>query len=39
MTLLRRGGHRSIRQGFRELADDIGGMPKLGGVDVPVDSP
>jgi len=32
MNLLRRGGFRSIRQGFRELAYDIKGMLALGGV-------
>lgn len=32
MNLLRRGGYRSIRQGFRELAYDIKGMLTLGGV-------
>jgi hypothetical protein len=32
MNLLRRGGYRSIRQRFRELAYDIQGMPALGGV-------
>ena len=32
MNLLRRGGYRSIRQGFRELAYDIQGMLALGGV-------
>jgi predicted transposase YbfD/YdcC len=32
MNLLRRGGYRSIRQGFRELAYDITGMLALGGV-------
>jgi predicted transposase YbfD/YdcC len=32
MNLLRRGGYRSIRQGFRELAYDIKGMLALGGV-------
>jgi len=32
MNLLRRGGYRSIRQGFRELAYDIPGMLALGGV-------
>lgn len=32
MTLLRRGGYRSIRQVFRELAYDIKGMLALGGV-------
>ena len=31
-NLLRRGGYRSIRQGFRELAYDIQGMLALGGV-------
>ena len=30
MNLLRRGGYRSIRQGFRELAYDIQGMLALG---------
>lgn len=29
---LRRGGYRSIRQGLRELADDIEGMFALGEV-------
>ncbi len=32
MNLLRRGGYRSIRQGFRELAYDIKEMLALGGV-------
>ncbi len=32
MNLLRRGGYRSIRQGYRELAYDIQGMLRLGGV-------
>jgi len=32
MNLLRRGGYRSIRQGFWELAYDIKGMLALGGV-------
>ncbi len=32
MNLLRLGGYRSIRQGFRELAYDIKGMLALGGV-------
>ena len=32
MNLLRRGGYRSIRQGFRELAYDIKAMLALGGV-------
>ena len=32
MNLLRRGGYRSIRRGFRELAYDIKGMLALGGV-------
>lgn len=32
MNLLRQGGYRSIRQGFRELAYDIQGMLALGGV-------
>ena len=32
MNLLRRGGYRSIRQGFRELAYDITEMLALGGV-------
>ena len=32
MNLLRRGGYRSICQGFRELAYDIKGMLALGGV-------
>jgi hypothetical protein len=32
MNLLRRGGYRSIRQGFRELAYYIKGMLALGGV-------
>ncbi|WP_269798983.1 ISAs1 family transposase [Vulcanococcus limneticus] len=32
MNLLRCGGYRSIRQGFRELAYDIKGMLALGGV-------
>ena len=32
MNLLRRGGYRSIRQGFRDLAYDIKGMLALGGV-------
>ena len=35
MSLLRRGGYRSIRQGFRELAYDIKGMLALGGVRLP----
>jgi hypothetical protein len=30
MNLLRHGGYRSIRQGFRELACDIKGMLALG---------
>lgn len=34
MNLLRQGGFRSIRQGFRELAYDIRGMLALGGVTV-----
>lgn len=34
MNLLRRGGYRSIRQGFRELAYDIQGMLALGGVTI-----
>jgi hypothetical protein len=32
MNLLPRGGYRSIRQGFRELAYNIEGMLALGGV-------
>jgi len=32
MNLLRRGGYRSIRQGFRELAYDIQGILALGGM-------
>lgn len=32
MNLLRRGGYRSIRQGFRDLAYDIKKMLALGGV-------
>jgi predicted transposase YbfD/YdcC len=32
MNLLRRGGFRSIRQGLRELADDIKGMLGFGGL-------
>jgi len=32
MNLLRRGGYRSLRQGFRELAYDIKGMLAMGGV-------
>ena len=32
MNLMRRGGYRSIRQGFRELAYDIQGTLALGGV-------
>jgi len=32
MNLLRRAGYRSIRQGYRELAYDIQGMLRLGGV-------
>ncbi len=32
MNLLRRGGYRSIRQGFRELACHTKGMLALGGV-------
>ena len=32
MNLLRLGGYRSIRQGFRELAYDIKGLLALGGV-------
>ena len=32
MNLLRPSGHRSIRQGFRELAYAIKGMLALGGV-------
>jgi hypothetical protein len=39
MTVIRRGSDRSIRKGFRDLADDIGGMPAPGGVGVPMDSP
>ena len=35
MNLLRRAGYRSIRQGIRELADDIRGMLALGNVAVP----
>ena len=35
MNLLRRGGYRSIRQGFRELAYDMKGMSALGGVATP----
>jgi len=35
MNLPRRGGYRSIRQGLRELAYDIKGMPGLGGVTTP----
>jgi len=38
MSLLRRGGHRSIRQGIRELADDIQGMLALAGVAMPEQS-
>jgi len=34
MNLLRRGGYRSIRQGFRELAYDIKGILALGGVQL-----
>jgi hypothetical protein len=32
MNLLRRGGYRSIRQGYWELPYDIQGMLRLGGV-------
>ena len=32
MNLLRRGGYRSIRQGFQQLAYDIKGMMALGGM-------
>ncbi|WP_010316268.1 hypothetical protein [Synechococcus sp. CB0205] len=32
MNLLRHGGYRSVRHGFRELAPDIMGMLALGGV-------
>jgi hypothetical protein len=32
MNLLRCGGYRSIRQGFRELAYNIEGMLALGGI-------
>jgi len=38
MNLLRRGGYRSIRQGYRELAYDIEAMLALGGVAVPAGS-
>ena len=38
MNLLRRGGYRSVRQGFRELAYDIKGMLALGGVATPADT-
>ena len=38
MNLLRRGGYRSIRQGFRELACDIKGMLALGGVATPANT-
>ncbi|MFM8277519.1 MAG: ISAs1 family transposase [Cyanobium sp.] len=34
INLLRHGGYRSIRQGFRELAYDIQGMLALGGVTI-----
>ncbi len=34
INLLRRGGYRSICQGFRELAYDIQGMLALGGVTI-----
>ncbi len=34
MNLLRRGGYRSVRQGFRELAYDIKVMLALGGVQL-----
>jgi predicted transposase YbfD/YdcC len=34
INLLRCGGYRSIRQGFRELAYDIQGMLALGGVTI-----
>ena len=34
MNLLRRGGYRSIRRGLRELAHDIKGMLRLGGVQL-----
>ncbi len=34
MNLLRRGGHRSVRKGFRELAYDIKGILALGGVQL-----
>ncbi len=37
MNLLRRGGYRSIRQGFRELAYDIKGILALGDVTAPQD--
>ncbi|MFZ0407548.1 MAG: hypothetical protein WAM11_05490 [Cyanobium sp.] len=39
INLLRRGGYRSIRQGLRELADDIKGMLALGEVSVALDAP
>ena len=39
MNLLRRGGYRSIRQGFRELAYDIKGMLALGGVSIAPEGP
>jgi hypothetical protein len=38
MNLLRRGGYRSIREGFRELAYDIKGMLALGGVATTADT-
>ena len=38
MNLLRRGGYRSIRQGFRELAYDVKRMLALGGVATTADT-
>jgi len=39
MNPLRRGGYRSIRQGFRELAYDIKGMLALAGVRLAASEP
>jgi hypothetical protein len=39
MNLLRPGGYRSIRKGFRKLAYDIEGMLAHGGVTVPAKGP
>ena len=39
MNLLRCGGYRSIRQGFRELAYDIQGMLALGDVTMAAKDP